>query len=79
MTAGFRREPIVVGRAGHSICYVRPVYQNGKWLWKYVNSWGDEWGDAGGRFNTGFGYDSQKLFNESAQWAYVLRTVVTPE
>jgi hypothetical protein len=75
MTAGFKRHPVVVGRAGHSICYVRPRWDS-KWLWKYVNSWGD-WGDAGGKFTNGFGYDSQRLFNESAQWAYALRTVVT--
>ncbi len=75
MTAGYKRHPIVVGRAGHSICYVRPKW-DGKWLWKYVNSWG-EWGDAGGKFDHGFGYDSQRLFNQSAQWAYALRTVVT--
>lgn len=74
-TALCRCEPVVVGRQGHSICYVRPMRKNGKRYVKYVNSWG-QWGDAGGDFQYGFGYDSESTVKQSAQWCFALRTVV---
>lgn len=63
--------PVVVGRQGHSILYLRPVWQNGQWLIRYVNSWGN-WGE------NGYGYDSARLFRQSADWAFTLRSIITP-
>ncbi len=77
ISALFNGHPVVVGRAGHSICYTKPVYQNGSLYVMYVNSWGD-WGDAAGRFTSGFGYDSERLISASADWAFALRSVTTP-
>jgi hypothetical protein len=71
ITALIHQHPVVVGRAGHSICYCRPMYQSGQLVVKYANSWGD-WGDAG------FGYDSMRLIRSSASWAFALRSVVIP-
>jgi hypothetical protein len=68
MTALCRHEPVVVGRQGHSICYVRPMKKNGRWVAKYANSWGD-WGDEG------YGYDTLSQIKQSARWAFVLRSV----
>lgn len=68
----FRGFPVVVGRAGHSILYLRPVWTGSKWLIKYVNSWSDDWGERG------FGYDSASLFRQSADWAFALRSIVVP-
>lgn len=68
--AGF---PIVVGRRGHSICYCDPMLDSrGRIVVKYANSWAPDWGD------NGFGYDSEQLFRESADWAFGLRTVRSP-
>lgn len=69
--------PVVVGREGHSILYLRPMRRNGKRVVKYVNSWG-EWGDAGGTFPSGFGYDSESQIRKSAGWAFALRTIAVP-
>lgn len=63
--------PVVVGRAGHSICYCRPMYKSGRLVVKYVNSWGD-WGDAG------FGYDSLSMIRSSASWAFAVRSIIVP-
>lgn len=63
--------PVVVGRQGHSICYCRPMRKGGNRVVKYANSWGD-WGDGG------YGYDSQKLISQSANWAAAVRSVVVP-
>lgn len=68
----FRGHPVVVGRQGHSILYLRPVFKNGRWLIKYVNSWSENWGEGG------FGYDSASLFRESARWAFAVRSIVVP-
>ena len=69
-TALCRQEPVVVGRAGHSICYVRPMKQNGRRVVKYANSWGN-WGD------NGYGYDSERLYAQSARWAVAVRSTVS--
>lgn len=68
MTALFKREPVVVGRAGHSICYCRPVW-DGRWLVRYANSWGD-WGEDG------YGYDSWNYVRNSSGWAFSPVSVV---
>lgn len=78
MSALFNGHPIVVGRAGHSICYVRPTYDNGKLNVMYVNSWSPEWGQAAGKHPGGFGFDSMNLIRQSAQWCYALRSIINP-
>ena len=74
----FRGFPVVVGRAGHSILYLRPVWDGRRWLVKYVNSWDDDWGEGFGLFPGGFGYDSASLFRESAEWAFGVRSIRVP-
>ena len=73
-----RGYPIVVGREGHSILYLRPVYRNGKLFIKYANSWSESWGEGFGKLRGGFGYDSRSQFEQSARWAFAIRTLVTP-
>jgi hypothetical protein len=67
LLAGF---PVVAGRRGHAICYVRLVLVNGVLKLKYANSWG-EWGDEG------YGYDSLELLaaNIGSYGAWALRSV----
>lgn len=77
LTALVNQHPVVVGRSQHSICYLRPMVKNGRLVVKYVNSWG-QWGDAGGDFEYGFGYDSESLIKQSAGWAVAVRSVVAP-
>lgn len=75
----FAGHPVCVGRAGHSILYLRPVWKNEKWLIKYVNSWGDTtWGEGFDGHAGGFGYDTKKLFESAADWAFTLRSVTMP-
>lgn len=71
-TAGCLQHPIVVGRQGHSICYVRPMRSNGRRVFKYANSWNVRWGDSG------FGYDSESQIRQSASWAFALRSATVP-
>lgn len=75
LTALCNQHPVVVGREGHSICYVRPMIKNGRLVVAYVNSWG-EWGAGLGDFKYGFGFDTESQFTKSAGWAFVLRSVV---
>lgn len=72
------RFPITYGRDGHAICAVRPVILDGAIAVKYVNSWG-QWGDAGGNFDHGFGYDSLRKIRSAADSAWALRAVVDPK
>lgn len=78
ISALLRGHPVQVGRSGHSILYLRPMFRNRQYgsfnslLVKYVNSWG-QWGDAGGIHQYGFGYDSLGLIQESAYWAFAFR------
>lgn len=72
-----RRQPVVVGREGHSICYVRPRRDGDKRTVDYVNSWGD-WGFAAGGLPHGFGRDTARQVEDSAQYCFVLRSVHTP-
>lgn len=74
MTALCRRRPVVVGRAGHSICYIRPK-AGGKVV--YVNSWGG-WGFAAGDFQHGFGLDTGGMVRSSASWAFVVNSAIVP-
>ena len=69
--------PVVVGREGHSILYLRPVISKGRMLVKYVNSWGN-WGEGFGTLAGGFGYDTQSQFEQSARWAFAARSLVVP-
>lgn len=69
--------PVVVGRQGHSICYVGVVYVNGKQYVLYVNSWG-KWGMAAGLHPSGFGLDSVSQIRQSAGWAFTARSIVVP-
>lgn len=73
-TALLRREPVVVGRQGHAICYVRPAYRNGRLGAIYANSWG-AWGFGAGNHSSGFGFDSANLVAQSAGWAFAIRSV----
>jgi hypothetical protein len=74
MTALVNRHPVVVGRAGHSICYVRPRYDNGFSV-DYANSWSLSWGFGLGDFKTGFGRDSAGMVRSSAGWAFAVRSL----
>lgn len=83
-TAGLRSTllrgfPVGVGRAGHSILYLRPMWRNGRWVVKYVNSWDDSWGEAFGDFPGGFGYDSESLIGQSAAWCYATGSIVSAQ
>jgi hypothetical protein len=78
VTAGLVGDGAVVGRAGHSIKYLRPTFQGAKLLYTYVNSWRESWGFAMAGFKGGFGADSEKLIRQSARWAFAVRSTVTP-
>lgn len=77
-TALCQRKPVIVGRQGHSICYCRPTRKGGSRKVKYANSWG-QWGDAGGDFSYGFGYDSESLIRQSASWCFAITGVTYPQ
>lgn len=78
VSASLSGNPIVVGRSGHSICYLRVVYVNGKMYFLYANSWSLDWGQAAGRMTGGFGLDSASYVRSSAQWCYAVRTILNP-
>ena len=78
MTALCNRIPVVVGREGHSICYLVPVRYKGRWGVLYANSWG-EWGIAGGDFERGFGIDTASQIEKSARYAFAVRAVHNPQ
>lgn len=65
---------IGVGRAGHSIDYVDPVYPEGSLMFDYVNSWGP-WGFGKAGFSAGFGRDSSRLFNEALDYCIAWEAV----
>lgn len=75
-TALVRREPVIVGRDGHSICYLTPTRSGDNRSVVYANSWGN-WGHAGGSFEKGFGTDTERQISRSASWAFVMRTIRT--
>lgn len=69
VSAMLRGMCVQVGRAGHSILYLDPVYDGSTLCIDYVNSWGD-WGFAKGNMDTGFGRDTARYYRESADWCY---------
>lgn len=75
--AGINRHPVVVGRSGHSICYLRPTLRSGRGE-LYVNSWGG-WGFAAGGHPAGFGLDSARMVSSSARYAWAIVDVTTPD
>lgn len=80
ISAQLSGHPVGVGRAGHSILYIRPAYRNKRYgetnslLNFYQNSWG-QWGQGLGRLPAGFGADSLGLIRESAYWAFAFRAI----
>lgn len=68
---------VQVGRAGHSIVYVRPSLTHGRGF-IYLNSWGN-WGSPAGELPYGFGYDTGGLVSSSAQWAYAFGSMTVPD
>lgn len=78
MTALCNRDPVIVGREGHSIVLVRPTHHKGNWATKYPNSWRETWGFALGNMSGGFGMDTISQIKKSAQYCFVLRSVNSP-
>lgn len=69
-SAWAKGHPIVVGRDGHAIVYLRLMRDSRRRrVYRYANSWSPEWSD------NGFGYDSESKFAESARWAFALRAM----
>lgn len=75
--AGINGHPVVVGRSGHSICYLRPSLKSGRGE-LYVNSWGN-WGFGAGGHSAGFGFDSARLVSSSANWAWAIVSTTVPD
>ncbi len=75
--AGINGHPIEVGRAGHSIMYVRPTLKGGRGE-LYANSWG-KWGFAAGNQQYGFGLDTGGMVRSSAQWAFAVVSATIPD
>lgn len=75
--AGINRHPVVVGRAGHSIAYLRPTLKNGRGE-LYVNSW-NGWGFGAGGLPHGFGFDSAGMVRSSASWAFAIVDITQPD
>lgn len=75
MTALFKGWPCIVGRQGHSICYLRPAMRQNRIGVVYANSWGP-WGFGAGSLTSGFGFDSESMVRQSASWAFCLRAMV---
>ncbi len=78
VTALLKREPVIVGRAGHSICYLDVIFKGNEMFVVYANSWGN-WGTGAGGLSVGFGVDSMRNIRSSAGWAAVLRTPIIPD
>lgn len=75
--AGINGHPIVVGRSGHSICYLRPSLKSGRGF-LYVNSWGS-WGFGAGGHAAGFGFDSARMVSSSANYAWAVVSTTIPD
>lgn len=78
VTALLKDYGVGVGRAGHSILYCDVWFDVDAMYILYANSWG-EWGIAAGSFSYGFGLDSARLFNSSADWCYAARSTIVPK
>jgi hypothetical protein len=74
-TAGARQECLVVGREGHAILYAELVWDDGQYKYIYPNSWSLDWGFAHAGFRGGFGIDTFRQIQKSADWCFVVRTV----
>lgn len=77
ISAQLSGHPVVVGRQGHSILYLRPIFKNGRWHNLYVNSWGD-WGVGAGDFRAGFGMDTESQMRLSASGCYAICSASAP-
>lgn len=71
ITALFKGHPVGVGRAGHSILYLDPVYDGRDLFAEYANSWTPQWGD------NGFGRDSERMIRSSSGEFIVYRATNT--
>ena len=71
-------QPVVVGRQGHSITYADIIRRSGRYLYPYPNSWRITWGQAYANMEGGFGFDSQSQAQQSARWAFTVRSVRVP-
>jgi hypothetical protein len=78
ITAGLKGHAPVVGRAGHSILYLRPHFNGNTLLYLYVNSWLG-WGQAMAGHDHGFGFDTERYIQSSAGWAFATRSLVIPD
>ncbi len=78
ISALLRDRPVCVGRAGHSIVYVEVIFDGSTMYVLYVNSWG-QWGIAAGDFSYGFGLDSMRLIDQSADWCYTPGSIIVPD
>lgn len=78
-TALLRRQPVVVGREGHSICYCGMRFKSGRLYVPYPNSWSEDWGQAFGDMPGGFGMDSERQLEKSSGWAFTPRAIVVPD
>lgn len=72
-SALYNRHPVIVGRQGHAILYLRRYRRQNRTGAIYVNSWDDDWGFAAGNHSGGFGFDTESQVRASAQWAFALR------
>lgn len=79
VTASLLGFPIVVGRSGHSIVYIRPGYRSGNIGFYYVNSWSENWGSGLGSLTGGVGWDSLSYVRSSAGWAFAPRAAISPQ
>lgn len=77
MTAGILGHPAIIGRRGHSICYLRPTWRS-NWLYGYANSWNISWGSPWGDLAGGFGFDSMGNIRSSAGYAVIARSAIVP-
>ena len=78
MTGLVNRDPVIVGREGHSICLAKPTISDKSWAAGYPNSWSLRWGMAMGNMTGGFGIDTMSQLKKSAKYAFVLRSVNNP-
>lgn len=63
--------PICYGRDGHSIAAMDLIWDNGRWLAVYAQSYGTETGDEG------YQYDSERMWETDGAWC--LRAVTLPD
>jgi hypothetical protein len=74
-TALLNQHPVVVGRKGHSICYVALKMKGSSFIVPYPNSWNYDWGIPMGDMDGGFGVDSWGNVQASSGWAFAITQV----